>query len=138
MSPDQLSGDESTEKVLILERTARALKKIINLLVYRHILTRDELQLTGRAKKEKKDLASRLAKLAWIFDSVVSTLEQKRLLNTDETEAIYSLRNRRKNPDRASGLAVGEFVAALKVLLDYLTSKNLITKQEANEVLKLD
>jgi hypothetical protein len=137
MDPDQFFGEDSTEKVTIIEKAARALKATITLLVYRHIVTRDELRLAGRAKREQKDLDSRLAKLSWIFDSLMSTLEEKRLLNTAEVEEVYSLRNMRPNPDRAAGFAVGHFIAALKVLLECLIKKNLITKSDAGEIMKL-
>ena len=128
--------DDSTEKVTIVERALRAVKATIALMVYRHILTRDELHVTGKAKMANKDLESRLSKLAWVFETLVSALEEKHLIDVRDTEMIYSLRRLRKNPNRAAGLAAGEFAGALRVLLDCLIHKNLITKQEATEILK--
>src|SRR5262245_1278498 len=111
--------DESTEKVIVIERAARAIKAVIELLVQRKVFTRDELQKIGKAKKTKKDFANRLEKLAWIFDSLVSALEDKTHLSPLETESIYTLRNARRNSDRAAGLGAAEFVGALIILIDF-------------------
>lgn len=128
--------DESTEKVIVIERAARTIKAVIELLVQRNAFTRDELQKIGKAKKTKKDFSNRLAKLAWIFDSLVSELEDKALLNPLEIESIYTLRNARRNPNRAAGLGAAEFVGALIILIDFLVNKELLSRQEANDVLK--
>ena len=128
--------DESTEKVLVIERAARAIKAVIELLIQRNAFTHEELQHIGKAKKTKKDFSNRLAKIAWIFDSIISALEGKAFLSPLETESIYSLRNARRNHNRAAGLGAAEFVGALIVLLDFLVSKELLSRQEANDVLK--
>ena len=137
MSVKKLVNEDSTEKVTIVEKAGRAVKATIALLVYRHILTRDELEVISKAKKENKDMANRVEKLAWIFESLICALEEKHLIDAQDSESIYSLRNLRKNPNRSSGLSAGEFVGALRVLLDCLIHKNLITKHEATEILKV-
>ncbi|MEW6732071.1 MAG: hypothetical protein AB1489_12155 [Acidobacteriota bacterium] len=137
MNLNKPSDEDTTEKVKIIEQVARAIKATIELLVHQQLLTRDELQVTSKMKK-KHDLANRVAKLAWIFDSLVSTLEQKSLIGPEDTETIYTLQNLRMNPNRAAGLAVGEFTLALTLLLDCLTNKKFISKQEAMEVLKVE